>query len=835
VRVLRLDLTTGALDLHPFVTVARGLAPAARAELVDVLTGVPAGRAPVGGLIEAHGVMLDLDAETLDLLDLREELPVIVSAGELPAVVPESARLAAARAAAREAERSLTAAEAALEGVQARLDAAEQALNAVVTGNAGGANGADGLDVPRATVVEATRERVAAEVAVRRAETALAAAEQDLADAEAEANTAREQRAAAMQAVAAAAAALEAAADQRDSVAVAALETARQRVAAAEEAVDAARTGRAEQPPGEEADEVDDDGPTLDALRAERLEVEAAVLALDTPDPFPIRLALEQVAAAAGTVDLETSPEAIRLADRWAAIDAELDDLHDRAAVGGERRAEALGRVRSAREAVASAEAGRRPGVDADDIADLEAAHAEVLAARDAAERRLGGRNARRRVEEATAAEQEILDRLGIVTYAEYLMGGPGRRDVPDDDLKRLAAAREELAEAESALAKLNADVAGELRRAELLQQRRSLRSAAVDLLEGDPGDDVEAALRRHRVPVGGGSAAAARLAQALEGVGLVLGDEVLPESFLVDLAKVWLEEQERVSDRRLRLESRIADLDVRIADRQRAESEPEQAQRPALTRAVADLENAKAELRSASSRVSRHEKSESEVLERRTAFEAATKDEASAVTVVGAAEAVVIRRDEARRQAARDLEVASGELDQALHVEQQAALMLSNLESQIAAAAAHGLQELEEELRRCETDAAEVRAEVASRALALADANAALAEAEAEESPSGQVATPEQALEAVENTEWYLLARLAAQRAASYAGSVPLVLDDALSLLDPVSAREVLDRLERMAATVQVVVLTEDLSAAAWATQLGPERAAVVEVGVTV
>jgi len=30
----------------------------------------------------------------------------------------------------------------------------------------------------------------------------------------------------------------------------------------------------------------------------------------------------------------------------------------------------------------------------------------------------------------------------------------------------------------------------------------------------------------------------------------------------------------------------------------------------------------------------------------------------------------------------------------------------------------------------------------------------------------------------------------------------------------------------------VQVVVVTEDLAAATWATQVGPERAAVVEVG---
>src|SRR4026207_862682 len=70
------------------MTVVRGLAPSARAELVGVLAGIPAGRAPVSGLIEAHGVLLDLDATNLDLLDLDADSAVGVVARALPCAPP---------------------------------------------------------------------------------------------------------------------------------------------------------------------------------------------------------------------------------------------------------------------------------------------------------------------------------------------------------------------------------------------------------------------------------------------------------------------------------------------------------------------------------------------------------------------------------------------------------------------------------------------------------------------------------------------------------------------------------------------------------------------------
>ena len=710
-RVLRLDLRAGALELHPLVTVVRGLAPAARAELVDVLDGVPAGRAPVTGLVEAHGVLLDLSADTLALLDLSDPLPVVVTAADLPGTpTPDTSGLAAARATVRDADVALAAAEAVVAEVEARVESLRGTLAAAGGGEAG--DGSARLVVPRATAAAGAARRTEAEAVAERAASAFAAAEQDVLDAEAESVAARERRAGATRALAVAAGALDAATDRLDPVAHAAVEASRQRVAAAEAALAAMRAGGS----GTALDAGDDDA-SIESLRADRLEAEAGVLALATPDPFPVRLALEQVAADAAPVEVAISREAIILADGLAALEVELAALRDRAAAGSGLRAAALQRIKAAQLTVDEVEIRRRPGVEPTAAAILEEAHAEVVAARDAADRRLGGRSARRRLDEAVAAEQKILDRLGFVTYTDFLTGVRSDQDGSVAGSNRLAAARQELAGAEADLRRLDDDAAGELRRAELLQQRVALRAAAVDLLGEDPGADLEAALRRHRVPVGRGSAGADRLAQALEAAGLVIGDEQMPTHFLVDLAKVWLDEQEVVSSQRRSLEARVAELDLRIADRQRTDADPDRATRSSLTNAVADLEDAKATLRSAEARAARHAKAEAEVEERRAAFEAASTDEAATLLAVGTADADVIRKDEVRRRATRNLEMARAELAEAVAAAQQAAQALAVLETQVQAATTDGLDDLEDRLARGEAEAAAARADLTSRA----------------------------------------------------------------------------------------------------------------------
>lgn len=84
---------------------------------------------------------------------------------------------------------------------------------------------------------------------------------------------------------------------------------------------------------------------------------------------------------------------------------------------------------------------------------------------------------------------------------------------------------------------------------------------------------------------------------------------------------------------------------------------------------------------------------------------------------------------------------------------------------------------------------------------------------------------------EGVDGTEWYLLTRLAGLRSLSYAGSVPLVLDGALTDMDRDAAHRVLDKVEQMTDVVQVVYLGDDDAVVEWAALRGAD-AAVITVG---
>ena len=76
-----------ALDFHPMVTVVQGLGPSGRDLVLSVARSLPLGGDPgVGGLLEAHGVLLDLSGETLGLLDLASEADVLIGAGDVPGV-----------------------------------------------------------------------------------------------------------------------------------------------------------------------------------------------------------------------------------------------------------------------------------------------------------------------------------------------------------------------------------------------------------------------------------------------------------------------------------------------------------------------------------------------------------------------------------------------------------------------------------------------------------------------------------------------------------------------------------------------------------------------------
>lgn len=826
-RVLALELGDGVVELHPFLTVVRGLSPDAREELIRVLAAVPAGKALADGVLEAHGVLLDLDDGTLELLDLGGDLDVVVRSGDLPGGQGGHARVAAARRALADAEAAAAAADVDVERAERALAAATDALAAARRAGDDPAAAADALAGSRTEVDRCAAERAAAEQALDVALAAEAAATRAVHAADADVAAARQARTDATRAVSVAAAALEAASDRRDPMAPTALEAAETALAEAEAAVAAARDDAvsvaAAAPEVPTAEEVA-------ALRSERVAAEAAVLALDTADPFPVQMALEQLEAG-GAVEPVPDPDAVALADELATVDAHLralppptiplEEAADRQAAARARRSEAEAAVAAAEIAV------RGPALDPDDARALDDAHQALLDARDEPERRVRRGAVARRIAEAEAAERAALDKLGFATWTDYLMGHRGGTRDPEAP-RRLEQARIELAAAIAEAEALDLAVADELRRAELLDRRRDLRARAVALLGSDPGDAVLDALRHRRVPVTETGGHLSRLRGALEAAGLALGDEDLPQRTLADLARVWLEEQQRARDERRALEERVAELDARVAEAERlraAAAEPSSEPSSPMAAALAVADEARAAVDVARARVARHEEADAEVAERRRAFEAASQDEQAAVGAVADAEARLAAARDDERRAAAAVAMATAQVDAAAAAERAARDLLADFEARLSSDVGR-VAAIEAELARASAARTEAGAVAAQAAADLVTARAALAAAEAETTAE---ADPDPGAD-VEDAEWFLLARLAGQRSVSFAGSVPLVLDDALARFDAESTRSLLARLERMAATVQVVVVTEDLDTAAWAESIGAERAAIVQ-----
>jgi hypothetical protein len=148
--------------------------------------------------------------------------------------------------------------------------------------------------------------------------------------------------------------------------------------------------------------------------------------------------------------------------------------------------------------------------------------------------------------------------------------------------------------------------------------------------------------------------------------------------------------------------------------------------------------------------------------------------------------------------------------------------------------ASLHAELEAATEKERELLEQAESHAAVLDQAADAARAAARVAQ-EAEAQPVAPVpapveaATTEPTLMQADQLEWYLLSRVSANRHASYVGSVPLVLDEALLGLPRDQVRSLLDHLERMAETVQIVYLSDDRDVLDWVASAGLERAAAV------
>ncbi|MGQ0432620.1 MAG: hypothetical protein ACT452_09480 [Microthrixaceae bacterium] len=791
-----LQLATGpdeVLDLHPHVSVVTGLSPQGRSILVDAVTRLARGEAVPGpGLLEAHGVLFDVDPALLALLDPSgDDVDPVVQAVQLPAQpISLDARELRSREDAFAVLLELISAQAERRSAaRDTLDAATAALEAAHGARAEAAAGGERrqADVDRlARRLEALadeRRRVRREV--EEARHALAGARSVRDDVEARTAAIRDARDAAV----ALRASIETELSELDAAAL-----------AAQAELDAqaelrAGTAGASDPERDDLEEaIDEDA----AARAR--ELEQLLVALVPVERMLVEEALAQMGDGA-TGDRAPSPEAMHLADELDRVATELatgdDDDADADDDAKGLLDEARERLDRARSALVDAEhAVRSPELDRDDILKLEDIHGELIEAIEKAEGRFGRTRAANRVAELRSAEQEVLDRLGFSSYSAYMMGY-SLNDADPAKEAELDRAREELSAAEDAWAQLEHVAEPTRQRSVALDRRRALLQHAAGLLGGEEPESPQEALRALRVDPLPRSEAAPVLAAALDAVGVDLGDEDLEPDDLVMLAEAWLAEAEHVERARRAAADELDDVRAGrwspptsaadLADPPPIDDDP----REALAR---DLPTAR------------------EMEQSAVATAAAADQEVAAVgaEVIELEVRVAALEEDLARV---DIEVAAAE------------------EALGGLSADADLPDLDVQLDAAKAVHAEALAamDVVDQAMATLDAEG---RAEAAEIERLQDLVAEQATGTAtpaEELEWYLLARLAAQRSVSIAGSAPLLLDDALTGLGVEEVCHLLTRLERMADVVQVIVLSEDPVVASWAVTTGIARAAVV------
>ena len=827
-RIVQLDIGGQRIEFHPYVSVLSGLDESLRAQLVDAFAGLPSGAVAAGGLLEAHGVMLDLTDDTLSLLDIAGNTSVdaVVSRAQLPgAPVSESGQgRGQLERAQREAADRVARAEADADRARIELLASREAVGEDAADSSGGPS----VDAAQVELTRLAARRAELEAAAQEARDEHARTQEVQAASEERVVRARALRTEAARACTLAAGALEAARAVRDPFAVASLEAARERLAKLE------ATPEGDAGPSEAVEfEFDDPAAEVERLQSRQIELEASLLALDTVDPYPVQSALAQLESTDDDGDLVASDEAVAMADELARIDQSLGtDLPSDN--GGNAIIAARRRVDNARAALFEAErAVRLPEVDREDVEELENAHEQVLLAQDRVDKRLAGGKAKQRLDEARSKEDEILNRLGFVTYTEFVMGTSIVNVDPESE-SRLDAARDELAAAEDALAELEAGVDAELARAALVARRRELVTSAVAMLGRDPGDDIEWSLRHHRVRVKDSTDRAGRLLEALENAGMVLGNEVVPPALLVEMAHIWLDELAETGARRAALEAELQETEARLVrarDELRIQSdspsmeEAEEAAKARATRRQAQFDEARAAVQAAEQRVERQNQIEADVAARRAELEEATRAEEGVASALAEAEVAATAAADAEHAAAAERARRDAELDAVIAAEEQANEVLRRFSERLAQPMTEDASaSLEQSVVDAEAQWAKANAAVDAARAELERIGHELSSDEGDTSDSTTIG-----LAGIDEIEWYLLSRVAAQRSVSYAGSVPLLVDHALDELHGDDLRHLLSRLERMSAAVQVIVVSESPEVAGWAESVGSERASTL------
>jgi hypothetical protein len=685
-----------SLEFHPNLTVVYGLSTAGREQVIRALAALPAGvDSGMGGLIEAHGILFDLTAETLDILGLDAEVDVLIRSNDLPAGDDDQPMASVTPLFGDSAPAAPASPDPAAR--QSALDDLARARVAVTDAE-------EAFSVMAEALERAKLERAAAIEASQRIQTALdkARRERDVARA------------------------------QRDGKVDENLSASR-------------REAQLRQ--------------SLQELEETEAELAEGIREMEERDPRPVQVLVDALNQPQSD-RLVPSQEAIELADDFAELQQQLDELERRLQADGLSMDQLSQRLEDARFEVAQSERGvSKPEATDDDIRELEAAHDEVLEAEKRASGRVGRKAAMKRLDEAKAAEQAILDRIGFPTWASYVMGSSLLNIDPVAE-QRLEQARFDLQQAEDAWALLTAQLESDPDYAGLLDRLEAVFLAAFDVLGGETEGDLEERLRNHLVPdeeVSRDDIVEA-LAYQLSLRGVEIDEQASAES-VEGVAEEWLAATADHWERYRAFQEEHA----------RVESEREATERElAKMGGDADLDTEE---------------------ERQRAYEAAESRVAEILSDLEGVSEIVTELD------------GQVEAREALLFPSQMALDVTRA----------GLVTAEERVEALGgEDAADVPVSY--------DRNPEVYE----DLPYADDADDDQ-------VEVYVRTRAASLRNRSHAGSVPLVLDDALEGLSSDDVVQVLGRLEEVAESVQVIYLTDDDTVIEWADSVGLQRAAAV------
>jgi hypothetical protein len=822
---------SSALDFHPMVTVVTSLSAAGREKVIRAITALPRGGDPgCDGLVESHGILLDLSPETLGLLDLHGDLDVLVRASDIGIPANGSGHRNGSGDG----------------GDRDDLDDERDELAGFDPGT-GHRAPADRL----ATVLPASVEPLSVE-------DFLAITPEGE---HPELDDARLRVAQAQEACDVLRGAWDLARTQHEE-----RQVKRRR---AEHVLEAARTGRGRinlrivTDGDDTADGELDEGAIADAaliearrdeLTARRAELEGEVARVDRGiqelagvDVRPIQVLLDAIHNP-GAAEMVPSRRGIELADEFARLQHEVGALEEALETRGLGSASALARLDAARDELALAErAMRPPQFTDDDRAELESAHDEVLEA----ERRSRGRSGKKRLDEAIDRERTILDKMGFPTWSAYVMGSSLMGIDPAAE-QRLERARFEFDAAEQHWSDVAAMIEADPSHGVLLDRLESVYLEAFDLLGGDDDQsDLEDRLRSHQEAYR--EVSVEELVDALGyqlevvGLGLPAGMATLDRTVLV--AETFLEEASAIQgrirelgDEKVEALTELQEIEDEI-DSMPAASELARSphgERPRVGRdddGMIDLTAVDRDDVSdregggfgddAADDEEHGDEGDDDLARLEADLVAAIEDERDYEELVEARDALVDTAIRVQTIANAKLRKLAGEL----------ALLRADAENEaaMAAFAAAGTVEDDSETALA-VDVSDADEMDAFDALAGDTGGSVPDDVWRGDADLGHDLTTmfdgggERAAEVDrEKLEFYLLARLAALRSVSFAGSVPLVIDDALLGQSKDDVEVLLTKLERMSESVQIVYLSDDETVRDWADNVGFERAAVV------